>query len=1069
MIHSDANTKILEKLPYDWRNFLSGGFGFLSGAAVGLILLGFLIWSRLAGWLVGLIPEGQPFLKALAVIFVAGLFLGIAGVVTGIGGGWSLAKILGLPRKTAILVDGGLAFGVSQGLLFLVFLVMIGLIGVYNNFNVNQIERFGILFGLFGLIFGLLAGGILAFMSVRLRYTWQIVLGAVPGFSLAGFIAGAAVQIFSPPEGFSDQRAAIALVGAFLGFYFLGGGTLGWTYGRVAKRLNQKEQAPQMALPPRWQKITTALVGMVIFLGFLSLLGDIARFLVVDPADQPSQLVSESLGVRYSEPQALSVSQAGFSTQNFEQPAMTIDDQGAMHLVWVDHSGNTPSILYSRCQDEECSQALVVSKSEGLSCLEKQDGKPGSPTIAIDETGLVMVAWQVGETDLVYSTWDSAGSPPKNPGGCVPVVQDGLVADLALASNGPGAYTLVYAVDGEGSKLWGAQMRGGEWGGTPLSFGTGSDPSLAADPQGGLHLAFCSQDGEIQYRSPEASVETVGGNCTQPPALAIGAEGEVHIAWYATQLVDVNGQTRPASVLVESVRAGGYWRSGVVAALTSQPATPLLARDGDGTLYLAWRESPDQGAVLKTTRQPLYQCDPGELSAVEQAGLAAIQAGNFRPQGEDVPFCDNRFNAILYTPNPELDFSEMLPTDNGAFDRVAALATQARYEVLFTTMQYEPSTIIPSPGITLAEAVVQLYEQVKEHPERYPRGMDVRILLGNYPELSTFQWGDQIWAVMEDLRKAGLEKLVDEEIGWRVEIANYAGTYPHAHTKFMVVDGAILVGAGFNYGYLHLPKDHPSGKGYDLFDLALDVSGPIAQEAIMAFDAMWQGADEIACDTLAGEDWRDSCQERKASVSHSAEVLHKYIPPEGQDNAFSLYRSYNYLEADAFVKSTLESATQSIDMIQVNFSLQVQCMAELVFPGICDIENALPYMTAMLEAIERDQVKVRVIMENSNSNGLENRVAGGVFLSELEKRGLEEYVELRFYNGKLHAKSILIDEELLLIGSMNMHYSSWGERALAEYMVTTDNPEAIGEYQQMFEAKWDEAIPFEEAKFNTTP
>ena len=58
---------------------------------------------------------------------------------------------------------------------------------------------------------------------------------------------------------------------------------------------------------------------------------------------------------------------------------------------------------------------------------------------------------------------------------------------------------------------------------------------------------------------------------------------------------------------------------------------------------------------------------------------------------------------------------------------------------------------------------------------------------------------------MEDLRNAGVDKMVDPNIGWNVEIANYEGVYPHSHTKFMIVDGKLMVGAGFNFGHLHFP------------------------------------------------------------------------------------------------------------------------------------------------------------------------------------------------------------------------------------------------------------------------
>jgi cardiolipin synthase len=78
-------------------------------------------------------------------------------------------------------------------------------------------------------------------------------------------------------------------------------------------------------------------------------------------------------------------------------------------------------------------------------------------------------------------------------------------------------------------------------------------------------------------------------------------------------------------------------------------------------------------------------------------------------------------------------------------------------------------------------------------------------------------------------------------------------------------------------------------------------------------------------------------------------------------------------------------------------------------------------------------------------------------------------VELRFYDGKLHAKSTLIDGQFLMIGSHNMHYSSWGQNGLTEHTLMTNDPRAAAEYQALFEAKWQNAIPFAEAKYGTSP
>jgi phosphatidylserine/phosphatidylglycerophosphate/cardiolipin synthase-like enzyme len=324
------------------------------------------------------------------------------------------------------------------------------------------------------------------------------------------------------------------------------------------------------------------------------------------------------------------------------------------------------------------------------------------------------------------------------------------------------------------------------------------------------------------------------------------------------------------------------------------------------------------------------------------------------------------------------------------------------------------------------------------------------------------------------MREAGVEKMIDPEIGWRLEVANFPGTYPHSHSKFIVVDGKTVAGAGFNYGYLHFPVDHPSGEGYDMLDLGMQVTGPVAQEAISAFDDMWSGADQIHCEDFhpaGGSDWTDTCQELSATADHVPEVLRTYLPPEGDTNAFSLYRTTEIKEGDVFIATALASAEESIDLMQVNFALDLHCMANIFFPDFCTFDDALVYTQAMADAVEKNGARLRVIMENSNSNGLENRVAGTVLMAELESRepGLSDLVELRFYNGKIHSKGASIDDKLLIIGSQNTHYSAWGEGGLTEYSLTTNDPQAIAEYQALFEAKWQEAIPFEEAEFGTSP
>lgn len=1060
----------LDRLPSGWKYFLLGGLGYLVGAILGLLLILFLSWIGVGHFIIGLLPEGQTLIRLLAIPLLAGTLLGLAGAVLGAGGGWAVDRIVGLKRKGKgwMIFDHVIAFGITVGLLLLVFLILISFVGIYNNFHETRVERFGLIFMIFGLIFGLFSGLILAFLSVRIRYTWRIILASTLGFALAGLVVGIILNFFNPTSGYrsNPSLAVTVLLLALLGMFFIGGGILGWTYGRLASRVEKSGAGPEAILPSWWQKIATAVIGILVAASVLSFLGRFTDFITIHPADLPAQLVTHTTGVRFSEPQPLS----GIDLSNFDalnQFNAAAGSEKDLHIVWINNQADATGITYTVCRNGVCEKSVGLADPQDSSCQTGDNDRAAYPAIAINADGQVLAAWQLNPNTVAYSVWKVGEAPPTTATGCIPGLEGVLAPGLSITSPAAGQFSLATSTS-DGS-IFVYQYLPQGWSPSPSFLAQGSQPVIASGSSGGLHIAYCDSSGKVTYQTQGGAHESLPGTCLSEPALAIDGNNEPHVAWYTNQLVDVNGNDRPESAIVESIRSEGGWSSPAVAALTEKQSSPFMTSDKTGNIFLVYQDVAGDQNTFFYAHQDAYTCDPNSLNTIEQAGLQAILDGNFRPAGQVVPFCRNQYRAIFYTPNPEPAFSNLPPTLNGAFDQFAKEATEARYEILFTVMQYEPDTNPPNPGQPLASRIGALYRDVKTNPEKYPRGMTVRILLGNYPEMTTFEWGDQIWAVLQDLHDAGLEKLVDDEIGWRVEVANFAGTFPHSHTKFLVIDGKNVSAAGFNYGYLHFSKDHPSGRGYDLLDLALSVDGPVVQDSVAAFDSMWQGANELVCDTLAGDDWKSTCHEQKAVVSHVPEVLRSYIPPLGKDVAFSTLRDSNHLEADDFVASTLAAAQESIDMMQVNFSLEIYCMADLIFPGVCSIDDALPYMDSMLDAVEKNHVHVRVIMENANSNGLENRAAGRVFLDELKRRGLEQYVELRFYDGKVHAKSTLIDGKLLMIGSMNMHYSSFGPNALAEYIVSTDSPQAISEYQKLYEVKWAESTPFAEAKFGTSP
>ncbi|WKZ30825.1 MAG: phospholipase D-like domain-containing protein [Candidatus Dojkabacteria bacterium] len=532
--------------------------------------------------------------------------------------------------------------------------------------------------------------------------------------------------------------------------------------------------------------------------------------------------------------------------------------------------------------------------------------------------------------------------------------------------------------------------------------------------------------------------------------------GGVHIVWIS-QDVEGTNFTEGTDIIYEATFNGTWSDQMVVYAADEISELKLTYSDG---LWLSWVEE----GTTSWAFQPVYACDSGNLSRLDKVLYNAITEKNFYTIDSFIPYCGNSYNSIVYLPNPVSRDSKQQISLNGSYDEMAKLTREAKYEVLFTTMEWVADDEGLSPGAVYAAAIADLYNSVKENPEQYPKGMDVKILLGNYPEVNNREWGQQIFNVLEDLHNAGLYTFSDPEIGWNLEVANFDGTWPHGHTKFIVVDGKEVIASGFNYSYLHLAINHPSLKGLGMADMGLHMTGPVAQNAMVVYDDLWDGSSQIDCPHYREElpiYWEYTCDFAPAEVRHIEEVK-RFAVTEDDETSFSLFRNKEYKEADHAVAAALGAAEESVDIFHVNFSLEVICDVGIVLKDFCDFDNALPWMESLVESIDEEDVKVRIIVEKSAMNGMENKIGLKAFYDELKRRGVEDNVEIKFYSGKMHAKSTLIDDELLIIGSQNMHYSAWGKSGLTEYSLSTSNDEAIKDYQETFEEYWDEGIPAEE-------
>jgi len=1110
-----------------WKIFLIGLSGFMLAALIG-VLAGF-VYFRLGiyQFLIHLIPKEQPLVRILAALLLSFVGMGLAGAAYGIMTGITLHRIDPQGSRRRYILGAGFAYGISYAILFIPILLLIALVGQYNQGSSKDPTSFIGLFGLIGLIYGLVSGLVLALVTVKVRYSWLPLITSTIGGVLGGMFLG--IVLWRHHFFLNQSTRQFQLIVFFLYFALAFAGLIGGLLSLAYLWVNQKrhERLDSKVEPRRGQDLVSITAGGLLLILVFNLTNTLINFVTIHTGTTTISISSETQGISWSAPQQLAEDtppsvgstpdlQAGADDRlaavwSFNQdgnvqiaydegevtgenaswsgpvnvsnnpdaqsihPQLAIGPDGKAHIVWTEQVSTANwEIHYSDCNGKSCSPSKAISTANAESCQpapQQQDW----PAIAIGKNGSIAIAWNAGGL-LAYTIANPGKSPAASKVTCINPAQGpdpNLQPRIAPGENGQ--FFMVYGTGkAEASASIGFLTIGPDGSEPESEIGQGSFPEIFSGPEGDLQLAWCDPKGQVNYAAQVSlPVEIIPTPpCMSRPNIMRDSQGKMHLVWYSNEIQDNFGNKQPGNYLYESIRMGDNWSPPAIITKLAQPASPSAVSRPGGGISAMWMDSVQSAPALFLADQPLYQCSSDSLNIPDQAILEVVQNGDYHPEGYQSPFCDNQFKSFIYMPEPNPAFSSLPVTPNGGFDLLRQYIQNTRYELLLSNMQWDPDTDELSPGYQIVEGIADLYKKIEANPSAYPRGLTVRILLGNYPNLATFQYGDQIWNVIDDLRTAGVEKMEDPAVGWKLEVANFRGSYPHSHTKFIVIDGKQLMAAGFNVSWLHYPADHPSGKGDGLVDLGMAVEGPVAQPGMAAFDDEWNGSNQLYCPDLKiggkTDSWKKSCKWNTGTVSHVPEIL-KYMPTAESSTAFALYRTDVYKEADHAYDAALASAQESIDAIHVNFSAEIICLLNLIAPDTCTFDdNALPWMKALVQTVEKNHVKVRVIVENANSNGLENRVGIEMIEKKLASLGLSNLVEVRFFNGRVHMKSALIDQQVLIVGSQNFHYSSFSPGGLLEFVATTDSETAIKEYEKMFEYYWQQSIPADEAVWGTT-
>ncbi|MFC3835254.1 MULTISPECIES: phospholipase D-like domain-containing protein [Deinococcus] len=421
--------------------------------------------------------------------------------------------------------------------------------------------------------------------------------------------------------------------------------------------------------------------------------------------------------------------------------------------------------------------------------------------------------------------------------------------------------------------------------------------------------------------------------------------------------------------------------------------------------------------------------------------------------------CGNSFAGLLSFPQDEAGVSPQPTSALGGFEAVAETIRAARDEVLLATMIWDDG--VGSPGALLAGAIADLRRDLQQHPERHPHGVTVRLLLGNSirmdrltdPTASAF-------SAAQHLLAAGVPLGSDDVPGWRLELANYRYTYPHNHMKLLVVDRQEVLAGGNNVSWFHVPARTPGGLG--LRDLALRVRGPVARHAVAAFRDAWHASRLLTCPdvSVAGASVRDCAL---AASTPPVPLLWAGPPPvAGTARVFGLYRRPGEEDADGALVRLLSAATSEIDLLQSQVSGTPACTLSALAPGGCPAPQAmLPVWQAILTAVQERGVRVRMVLDHDPVLQLETLALLGGLRARLAPLGLADHVQARWFGPAegQHTKMIVVDGQMLVVGSPNLQFASFGPGGMSEYALATSDPDATARARTLFGFEWARAAP----------
>lgn len=259
-----------------------------------------------------------------------------------------------------------------------------------------------------------------------------------------------------------------------------------------------------------------------------------------------------------------------------DDPTVAIDDRGSITVAWVNQARK--DIFVQRFSGNG-----VRPRGEPVNVSRNVDTFSWLPRIALapDSTERMFVLWQ----EIIFSGGSHGG-------------------DILFARSEDGGASfsapinLSRSIGGDGKGRINKEI----WHNGSLDLAAGADGTVYAawtEYHGPLWLAR-STDGGESFSSPRLIAGGEGGEPTRGPALALGPDGVVYLAW-------TTGTDEAADIHLAKSTDGGatFSKPQIIAANDTYSDAPKLAVDGTGMLHLVYAESeagPFARYVIRYTR-----------------------------------------------------------------------------------------------------------------------------------------------------------------------------------------------------------------------------------------------------------------------------------------------------------------------------------------------------------------------------------------------------------------------------------------------------------------------------------